>query len=273
MVALERARGKFGLAVKRDQDNTRLAELVQGGCCRLLFPRVPHAGLEAVLVNISGGIAAGDRIRGDLTCAEGTDLLVTSQAAERIYRARADDPPATMDVACHIAAGARLEWLPHETIFFDQSHLVRHMSVTMEETSSFLYLESRVFGRSGSNEVLTRLGLRDRLSVSRAGHLVFEDMLRLESTDVSTLLAHPAVAGGHGAVTTMVLVAREAQALLQPVRDLLAERGIAGFAASAWHGMLVVRGIAADTWSLKMAIHGLLPVLRGTRPMPATWRL
>lgn len=273
MVALERARGKFGLAVKCDQGRTRLADLVQGGCCRLLFPRVPHAGLEAVLVNVSGGIAAGDRIRGDLSCGESTELLFTSQAAERIYKARADDPPATLDVACHIGAGARLEWLPHETIFFDQSHLVRHMSVSMHQSASFLYLESRVFGRSGSDEVLTRLGLRDRLSVRRDGHLVFEDMLRLECADVTALLAHPAVAGGYGAVTTMVLVAQEAQALLQPVRDILEGQNIAGFAASAWNGMLVVRGVAADTWSLKKTIHSILPVLRGGRSMPATWRL
>lgn len=273
MVALERARGKFGLSVKEDNGRTRPVDLVQGGCCRLLFPRLEHAGLEAVLVNISGGIAAGDHILGELTCGVGTDLMVTSQAAERIYRARKDDPAARIDVTCHIAADARLEWLPHETIFFDQSRLVRHMSVNMQATSSFLYLESRVFGRGGSDEVLTSLELRDRLSVSRAGALVFEDMLRLESADASALLAHPAVAGGQGAVTTLVLISQDAQALLQPVRNTLVDNNMVGFAASAWNGMLVVRGVAASAWPLKMAMQHILPVLRTTRPMPATWRL
>lgn len=273
MVALERARGKFGLAVKLEQGQTRPVDLVQGGCCRLLFPKVQQKRLEAVLVNISGGIAAGDRICGTLTCGAGTDLVVTSQAAERIYKARANDPPAIIDVTCNIAADAKLEWLPHETIFFDQSHLSRQMCVTMEASASFLYLESRIFGRSGADEVLTHLSIRDRLSVRRAGVLVLEDILRLESTDVSGLLEHPAVACGHGAVTTLVMVAQDAESLLPPVRDMLAESNTVNFAASAWNGMLVVRGIAAGAWPLKMAIQRILPVLRATRPMPATWRM
>ncbi|WP_157132896.1 urease accessory protein UreD [Komagataeibacter oboediens] len=42
---------------------------------------------------------------------------MTSQAAERIYRAHPDDAPAEIAVSCHVAANARLEWLPHGTIF------------------------------------------------------------------------------------------------------------------------------------------------------------
>lgn len=249
-----------------------MADLVQEGCCRLLFPRIAGPGMETATVNISGGIAAGDRIEGRLACGEGTDLLMTSQAAERIYRARPDDAPAEIAVSCRIDANARLEWLPHGTIFFDGSRLHRRMTVDMAGSATFMFLESRIFGRRGSGENLSRLDVRDRLSIRRDGRLLVEDMLRLESPDVSTLLAQPAVADGQGGVTTLVLVSPQAMDLLPDVRMRLAAPECAGFAASAWNGMLVVRGLAQSGWMLEVAVRKILPVLRDSRPMPGTWR-
>nr|WP_255673834.1 urease accessory protein UreD [Komagataeibacter sp. FNDCF1] len=260
------------MEVRASGSRTRMADLVQAGCCRLLFPRVAGQGVEAATVNISGGIAAGDRIEGRLACGEGTDLLVTSQAAERIYRARPDDAPAEITVTCRIEAGARLEWLPHGTIFFDGSHLRRHMTVDMAGSSTFLFLENRIFGRQGSGERLSRLAVRDRLSIRRDGEALLEDTLRLEGTDVSDLLAQPAIAGGQGAVATLVLVSPQAMDLLPALRLQLGAPECAGFAASAWNGMLVVRGLARGGWPLEGAVRHILPVLRGARAMPSTWR-
>lgn len=269
---LQRAKGRLGLEVRASGTRTRVADLVQEGCCRLLFPRIAGAGMETATVNISGGIAAGDRIEGRLACGEGTDLLMTSQAAERIYRARPDDAPAEIAVSCQIDANARLEWLPHGTIFFDGSRLHRRMTVDMAGSATFMFLESRIFGRRGSGENLSRLDVRDRLSIRRDGRLLMEDMLRLESPDVSALLAQPAVADGQGGVTTLVLVSPQAMDLLPDVRMRLAAPECAGFAASAWNGMLVVRGLAQSGWMLEVAVRKILPVLRNGRPMPGTWR-
>ncbi|WP_282757235.1 urease accessory protein UreD [Komagataeibacter saccharivorans] len=269
---LQRAKGRFGLEVRAAGTRTRMADLVQEGCCRLLFPRIAGPGMETATVNISGGIAAGDRIEGRLACGEGTDLLMTSQAAERIYRARPDDAPAEIAVSCRIDANARLEWLPHGTIFFDGSRLHRRMTVDMAGSATFMFLESRIFGRRGSGENLSRLDVRDRLSIRRDGRLLVKDMLRLESPDVSALLAQPAVADGQGGVTTLVLVSPQAMDLLPDVRMRLATPECAGFAASAWNGMLVVRGLAQSGWMLEVAVRKILPVLRNGRPMPGTWR-
>ena len=272
MTLLQRARGHFGLAVRAVGPRTRRADLEQGGCCRLLFPRVAGDSLEAVTVNISGGIAAGDRIEGRIECGPGTDLLVTSQAAERIYRARSDDPAAEMEISCQLAEGARLEWLPHGTIYFDGSRMRRHVNVAMAASSTFLFLETRIFGRIASGETVERLDIRDRLSVRRAGVLLLEDMVRLESYDVAALLNRKAVAAGQVVNATLVLIAPDAEARLVAVRALLEEIHEGSFAASAWNGMLVVRAIAPGSWPLDMAMRRILPVLRDDRPMPATWR-
>ncbi|WP_010511535.1 urease accessory protein UreD [Komagataeibacter europaeus] len=272
LATLQRSEGRFDLNARLRDGRTVLGDLKQQGCCRLLFPRVAGSVFEAVTVNTSGGIASGDTIEGRVVCETAAELVVTSQAAERIYRARPHDRPAEMGVTCHIAPQARLEWLPHGTIFFDGSRLHRHMHVEMTASSTFLFLEGRIFGRRGSGEQLSRLGVRDRLSIRRDGRLLLEDMLRLESTDVSTLLAQPAVADGKGAVATLVFVAPHAMDMLPALRERLGTRECAGFAASAWNGMLVVRGLAQGGWPMEVAVRHILPVLRQERPMPSTWR-
>ncbi|WP_157132895.1 urease accessory protein UreD [Komagataeibacter oboediens] len=97
---------------------------------------------------------------------------------------------------------------------FDGSRFHRHMAVDMAGSASSLFLGNRIFGRQGSGEHLSRLGVRDRLSIRRDNELLLEDMLRLDSMDVSALLAQPAVMGGQGAVATLVLVSPQAMDVL-----------------------------------------------------------
>ncbi|MFT8367688.1 MAG: urease accessory protein UreD [Acetobacter papayae] len=272
MSSLQRAQGRFGLTVQNKEGRTRCADLAQGGCCRLLFPRVARTGLEAVTVNISGGIVAGDRIDGHIYCRAGTELVVTSQAAERIYRARPGEQAACINVSCTIEPDATLEWLPHGTIFFDHSHLERRMSVEMAGSSRFLYLENRIFGRSASGEVLKQLNLRDTLSIRREGRPLLEDRLAIEGDDMATFFGRAAVAAGQMAVATLVLVAPEAEAQLAEIRALCCQYDAVDLAASAWNGMLVVRGLATSSWRLEQACHSLVAHLRAEKAAPVTWR-
>ena len=50
--------------------------------------RMPFGVPEAILINTGGGLAGGDRFSFDITAEAGATLTVTSQAAERVYRAR-----------------------------------------------------------------------------------------------------------------------------------------------------------------------------------------
>jgi urease accessory protein len=229
-------------------------------------------GLEAVTVNISGGVAAGDHISGMLECEEGADVLVTSQATERIYRARPDDTHARIETSCKIGSCARLEWLPHGTIFFDGCCLRRRMTVEMQDSSSFLFLECRMFGRTGSGERLERLDVHDRLSIRRAGRLVLEDMSRIECKGLAGAFAGKALTAGQTALATLVMVAPDAEARIHAVRERLSEIGAREFACSAWNGMLVLRGMSESGRVLEEQVQHLLPVIRDGRPMPATWR-
>ncbi len=263
--ALQRAEGSFALAVARRDGGTRLARLGQAGCLRLLFPQA--RGFEAVLLNTAGGIAAGDRHRGEIECGAGAALLLTSQAAERCYRAREGEAAAQVRVTARLAAGARLDWLPQELIMFDGAALDRSLHVDMASDATLLSVESRILGRRHSGERVESLNLIDRLCIRRDGATLLDDRLRIVG-EAGALLAGPAAAMGAIASASVVFVAPAAAARLDAVRDALAGE-VAG--ASAWNGMLVARLIGHDAARHRAALLRVLKVLRDGG-LPSVWR-
>jgi urease accessory protein len=69
-----------------------------------------------VLVHPPGGIVGGDLLELDATLAPGSHALITTPAATRFYRSAG--PLAVQQVQAALADGARLEWLPQESIAY-----------------------------------------------------------------------------------------------------------------------------------------------------------
>jgi urease accessory protein len=261
--------GAVRLEVLRAGEATVLLDLAQSGCLRACFPR-PHGGaLEAVVLNTAGGVADGDRLRIEAVAGAGTEMVLTTPAAERIYRARILAGAATIALDLRVAEGARLEFLPQETILFDGSALRRTTNIQMQASASFLGVEALLLGRAAHGETLRTLYLRDTIQLRRAGKLVLHDAIRLEG-DVGAVLASAVSAGGMRAVATIVYAAPDAPGLLEALRGALAV-GTARGAASSWDGIVVARLLAADARALREGVSGALAVLRHNRPLPQVW--
>ena len=80
-----------------------------------LYPEGPGI-CHHVIVHPPGGIVGGDTLQLDATLAEGTHALLTTPGATRFYRSEA--APALQASTFTVADGARLEWLPMETIAY-----------------------------------------------------------------------------------------------------------------------------------------------------------
>jgi urease accessory protein len=262
----QRARGVLALAFRRRGAATVLADLRQEGCLKARFPRAP-GGLEAVTLNTSGGVAGGDRMRTEISLAEGTVATVAAQAAERFYRTLPADQPAHIRTTIQLSDGASLDWLPQDSILFDGAAVDRVLAVEMAADACFLGVESLVFGRAAMGERVRTARLADTITVRRAGTPVLHDAIRLQG-EVDAVLARPAVAGGARAVATIVLVAPDAEARLDGLRAALAG---AEAGASAWNGMLLARILAADGSALRRAVTAGLDCLRGGRTLPRVW--
>ncbi len=80
-----------------------------------LYPEAPTV-CHNVLVHPPGGIVGGDALEVDIEVGEGAHALVTSAGATRFFRSLGET--ASQTVRARVADGARLEWLPLETLAY-----------------------------------------------------------------------------------------------------------------------------------------------------------
>jgi urease accessory protein len=264
---LQRAAGAGRIAVRAEAPVTRLARLYQDGCAKIRLP-TDHAarGLEAVLINTSGGLTGGDRMSWRVDAEPGAALTLTTQACEKVYRAR--DGRAEVTVSLNAAAGARIDWLPRETILFDGAALSRTLEADLAPDARLLAVEAVVLGRTAMGETVRRGALRDRWRIRREGRLVFADDLRFEGPISALAALAPTLAGGK-AFASLLLVADNAARFLTPLRQAI---GAAG-GASAFDGKLFARIVAADGLALRRVLLPAIASLRDGEPAPRVWRL
>ena len=110
-------RGHLALRYQREGERT-VAHDRHSGPLRVLKALYPEGpGLcHHVLVHPPGGIVGGDTLEIDLHAEPGTHALVTTPGATRFYRSAG--ARATQHARLRVDNGARLEWLPLETIAY-----------------------------------------------------------------------------------------------------------------------------------------------------------
>lgn len=264
---LQRTRGTLRLGFRADDGRTRVSRFYQEGAARARLPAVAAGTApEAVLMNTAGGLTGGDRMRVEVGVEDGASAVVTTQASEKIYRA--SEGVTRIGNRITVGRGARLEWLPQETIVFDRARLRRTLEVDLSGCSHVLLAEAMVFGRTAMGETLTAGGVHDGWRIRRDGRLVFADGLSLEGED--GVLEGPTALDGGCALATVVLVSPDAEATLGAARVALEGRAAVG-GASAWDGLLTARLAAVDGASLRAALLPLLTALRGGRRLPTVW--
>jgi urease accessory protein len=263
--AANRAVGSIALTVRKSAGITQRSVVREEGSLRVRCPGPRTAELEAVIVNTAGGMAGGDRFNLDVAVEPKARLVVTTAAAEKVYRTI--EPAATIDVKLAVGAGGTLAWLPQETILFDRSRLRRSIEIDLAEDAQLVLAEAIVFGRSGMGETVDASTLFDRWHLRRGGRLIHAEAVRLDGA-VAAKLAEPAVAKGCVAVATVLVVPAD-DGIAASVRALGENfRGEVG--VSAWNGFAIVRLCAADGAALRHDLVAVLTALRGTS-LPRLW--
>lgn len=263
--ARQRAEGRVGLRVEQLGGRSRATRIAESGASRLRLPKTTQ-GLDAVMLNVAGGVACGDRMSVEIEVGQGAEVALATPGAERIYRS--DGPVAAIDNRLTVEAGGRLSWLPQETILFDRARLERRLEADVAADGRLTVCEALVFGRAARGETVREGHLRDRWRVRRGGRLVFAENLAV-SGPIHDLLGAKAVAAGATSLATLLHVAPDAEALLEPVREALSAHAVE-VGASAWNGLLVVRMLSPLAEHLRDAARAVLPVLTG-RPLPRVW--
>jgi urease accessory protein len=113
--------GRLALDYRRDDLATGARTIVRDrhdGPLRVLASLYPEAATvcHSVLVHPPGGLVGGDALDIDIALDRDAHALITTPGATRYYRSTGS--PAVQRVHASIADGARLEWLPLETIAY-----------------------------------------------------------------------------------------------------------------------------------------------------------
>ncbi len=262
-----RVAGGVYLRIAARKGRSHIADLYERDGYKVRFPR-GTAHPEAVIINTGGGLAGGDAVHQHIIIGDGAEATVTTQASERVYRALGDSET-MVDVGLSMAEGSSLRWVPQETILFDAARLRRSIDLEMAASARLLLLETIIFGRTAMGETVRTGFLRDRWRVRRGGKLIFAETVRLDGAIAETLAAIP-IAGGAHIVSTLLVVRRDAEDLLAPVRSVLADVAYEA-GASAWNGLMVVRALGRSSENLRRMLGRVVPLISGA-PLPRVWQ-
>lgn len=271
-LGLQRDDGALEIRFER-HGRTEPVHVFQRVPCRVLFPQTdPGDPPLAVLITTSGGIAGGDVLRVSVEAGPGAVATVTSQAAEKIYRSLG--APSRLSVSIRVGEGATLEWLPQETILFNNARLERRVEIDVAPGGSLLAVDLFVFGRLARGERFASGALLDVWRVRRGGRLAWADALRLEG-DIAAQVASPAGLGGATAAGLAMLVADDAAAWVEPARARIAQ-GSCNAGVTLVGGVLVMRVLGSDATEVQRKVGELASWLRSARSghparLPRSW--
>jgi urease accessory protein len=251
---LQRADGCGRVVLSGSEMGVRIVDVFQRSPVRIMFPRVGCAIEEAVLVNTAGGIAGGDRLEFGVTALASASIAVTSQAAEKVYRAL--NEPARIATKLQACEAAKLAWLPQETIVFNWGRLSRETEVELSSGAELLALEWLVLGRAAHGEEMVGGHITDSWRVKKDGRLIWADCFRI-TDEVFPHVHRKALLSNCKAVATLIYFGPHLDARLEYLRAIAAPLEC-HCAATSVAGLVIVRFAAKASYDLRLALRNFL---------------
>jgi urease accessory protein len=195
-----------------------------------------------VIVHPPGGVVGGDRLEVQARLESGTHAVVTTPGATRFYRSAG--ATAVQQATLQLADGARLEWLPLETIAHRDCIAENRISLQLAPGAEAMGWDLLALGLPAAGEAFDRGSFLQHLELP--GAWLERGLLRGDDT---LLLDSPLGLGGQRVLATLWFAAGSAWSTAR--RDALLDAARAEFGdmqagATAAHPQVVVlRALAA----------------------------
>lgn len=246
-----------------DRARSVLTERAHTGPLRIQKPLYPegNAICHAIIVHPPGGIAGGDTLGIDISLAANARGLITTPGATKWYRAK-NEASARQDVQINLAANATLEWLPQEAIIFNVAIATSETTITLGENALYLGWEVLCFGRAASGETFQAGRYRQRMSITRADKLLWNERGTLEAA--GALMQSPIGLAGRTVAGTLLAAGRDMpQSLLDAARAAVADHaGAARIALTRLPQVLAARYLGDSSEEAKELFIRVWSVLR-----------
>ncbi|MEO6013799.1 MAG: urease accessory protein UreD [Devosia sp.] len=262
---MQRARGEGRVIATTRNGKTEIATLYQEGCAKVRLPHTHSNALQAVLMNTAGGLTGGDHVRWSVEAGAGASVTVTTPACERVYRSLG--PDARVENRLVVGEGAHIDWLPQETILFENGRLDRRLDVDLAQGATLTAVETVLLGREAMGEAARNARLRDNWRIRRDGRLIHAEATTLSADnrerDGISLLA------GALAFATVLHIAPDAERHLDALRQILPRTG----GASVIGERLTIRLLAPSGIALRQSLTPIIALLSDAGSIPRLWTL
>lgn len=229
-------RGTLALGFEQRGGRSILARNQHRGPLRVLRSFQGTDGVcEAIIVHPPGGVVGGDILELQAHVASGARALLTTPAANKFYRSAGATAQVTQTL--RVAPGARLEWMPQETLVFAGARARQTTQVSLTGDATFAGWEIVCWGRPASAERFTQGDFQ--LSIELWRDEVPLLLERLHLVEQSSLLEAAWGLRGAPVMGTFIMTA---EAALQELMEIPAAWRAHGQAAvTALPGVLVGR--------------------------------
>lgn len=256
---LQRSEGYLRVLLDSSDKGTRVVDFFQKSPLRMMFPTVHEATREAVLVNTAGGIAGGDQLEIEAAAMTNASIVITSQAAEKVYRAL--DQPACISTKLTVRDTARLAWLPQETITFNHGQFNRKTEIECSSGAELLALEWLVLGRTAHGEEMAAGQITDSWRLKKDGRLTWADTFRV-TTEVFPQLRRKALLAKCKSIGTMIYFGPYLDSRMTLLTEIVGSLKC-HCAVTLVGEAIVVRFAAEEAWEMRCALRNLLRQANG----------
>ncbi len=172
---------------------------------------------HCVALHTAGGVVGGDRLSYDLQLQPNAHALVTTAAAGKIYRTNGLEAQQTIHL--QIESGACLEWLPQETIVFEQAIYRQDLHIELAPGAIWMGWDITRFGRSARGEKFLAGNWRSHTEVWQQGKPLWIDRQWLPGSE--EVFYSPHGLAGYPVVASFALVGQTVDPdLVEKARNL-----------------------------------------------------
>jgi len=224
--------------------------------------RAGDGSLCQMMLNISGGMAGGDRLRTTIEFERDAHAVLITASAAKAYRTR--NEPAVQETHIRLERGAIVEYLPDHLIPHAGAAVEQTLRIEMGQSSRAIMYDALAAGRIGRGERWRFRELTSTTMITSATRPLYLNRSRI--TPASQPLDQPGWMEGYNYLATMVVAAdsdRDWTALVAAFDSVLRRvTGVQGGASAMAYGGCVARFITATADALNRTAMTLWGIAR-----------
>lgn len=223
----------LSMGFRAKAERTVLQTVEHRGPLRVQRPFYPEgAPCHIYLLHPPGGMVAGDNLAIAAELEAGSQALITTPSAGKLYRVADGAAPQFQGVSATLAEGSQLEWLPQEAILFNgaRGELLNRFELAAD--ARLIGWDIVCLGRRASGETFDYGQLKQRIEIYREGLPLYIDRVQFDGG--SEMLRAPWGMAEQPVSGTLFATLGDTEVSLDGLRELLRDELATGDDRRCW---------------------------------------